>query len=95
MNAGDWKGFISSVTNGDIDGVNYYLSAKIDVNFIHSEIMTSALIEAVRHDQLAIIRLLMENGANPKIASPMGESPILLARQKKNDRINKLLLIKK
>ena len=78
--SGDNKGFIHAVMNEDLDAVTYYVSIGMDVNFLDPEIMTSPLIEAVKLRNHQISKLLLEHGANPRIISQLGESPIPLAK---------------
>ncbi|MEO9869029.1 ankyrin repeat domain-containing protein [Ekhidna sp.] len=91
IRSGDFKGFIHSVMNEDIDGVAYYISIGMDVNFLHPEIMTNPLIEATKVGNIEIVQLLLDNGANPKIVSQLGESPIKIAKSLRNKELISLL----
>lgn len=91
MQSGDWKGLIQAVLDNEPEEVRYYLSGGVDPNFHHPEMMTSPLIEAVRMDHYEIIELLVAHGANPTSKSQLGESPIQIAKQKKNPQLMKML----
>lgn len=91
MQSGDFKALVQSVLNEDLDSVQYYLSLGVDPNFIHPEIMTTPLIEAVRLVHLPIVKLLLSNGANPKITSSIGESPLKIAKKQNHKELISLL----
>lgn len=95
IRSGDFKGFIHSVMNEDIDGVAYYISIGMDVNFLHPEIMTNPLIEATKIGNIEIAKLLLDNGADPEIVSQIGESSLKIAKGSKNKEMNSLLMSKK
>ena len=89
--SGDNKGFIHAVMNEDLDAVSYYLSIGMDVNFLDPEIMTSPLIEAVKLSNHEISRLLIKHGADPKIISQLGESPMKIAKLNEDDEMLSIL----
>lgn len=95
IRSGDFKGFIHSVMNEDIDGVAYYISIGMDVNFLHPEIMTNSLIEATKTENLEIIRLLLDNSADPEIVSQIGESSLKIAKGSQNEELIALIMSKK
>lgn len=95
IRSGDFKGFIDSVMKEDIDGVGYYISIGMDVNFLHPEIMTNPLIEATKIENLEIARLLLENGADPEIVSQLGECSIKIAKESQNKEMIDLLMSKR
>ncbi|MFK7952394.1 MAG: ankyrin repeat domain-containing protein [Ekhidna sp.] len=95
IRSGDFKGFIHSVMKEDMDGVAYYISIGMDVNFLHPEIMTNPLIEATKMGNLEIAKLLLENGADPEIVSQIGESAIKIAKESQNKEVITLLMSKK
>jgi len=88
--SGDNKGFIHAVMNEDVDAVAYYLSIGMDVNFLDPEIMTNSLIEAVKVGNVQIVGMLMKEGANPKMISQLGESPIGIAKANGNKELLEL-----
>lgn len=95
MQSGEFKAFIQSVLNEDLPSVQYYLSQGIDPNFLHPEIMTTPLVEAVRISNIPIVKLLLAHGANPNLDSLLGESALKIAQQKKNKELISLLKTKK
>lgn len=61
--SGDWRAMVIAVEKGDFPSVfDYVVNKKVDCNFQHPEIGTSALLMAVKHNQLEIVRLLVEKG---------------------------------
>ena len=82
---------VQSVSDENLELVQYYLSLGVDPNFIHPEIMALPLVEAVRVSNESIIKLLLKHGANPKLVSPVGESAIKLAKIQKDDSLIALL----
>ncbi len=77
--------------NEDVNAVGYYLSIGMDVNFLDPEIMTNSLIEAVKVGNTQIVEMLMKAGADPKIVSQLGESPIGIAKANKDQEVLDLL----
>lgn len=77
--------------NEDVDAVAYYLSIGMDVNFLDPEIMTNSLIEAVKVGNVQIVGMLMKEGADPKVISQLGESPIGIAKDHGDKRLLDLL----
>ncbi|NQZ77231.1 MAG: ankyrin repeat domain-containing protein [Ekhidna sp.] len=80
IRSGEFKGFIQAVMNEDSEAVSYYISLGMDVNFLHPEIMTNPLIEATKVQNLEIVQLLLDAGANPTIVSQLGESALKIAK---------------
>ena len=92
MSGGNWKEMFDAVQKGDIELVDYYLRIGIDPNYQHPEYMASALIESIRFNHLNISKLLLENGANPKIIEVLtGETPLSVSKDKKNQKAIDLL----
>ena len=91
MQSGDFKALVQSVLDKDLDLVQYYLAQGVDPNFIHPEIMALPLIEAVRISNESIVNLLLKNGADPKLVSPVGESALKLAKIQKDEALIALL----
>lgn len=88
MSAGDWKDMLSAVQMGRISVVKYHIDQGIDLNYQHPELMTTPLIEAVIHEEVQIVKLLLENGADPKLrAGYDGESPMAVAKSVRNPEI--------
>ena len=87
MQSGDFKAFIQSILDGNTSQVEYYLSEGIDPNYNHPEIMTTALVEAVRLENLEIVLTLLNYDADPKLKSIVGESPLVMAKRMKNKNL--------
>jgi len=94
MSGGDWKAMFAAVQAGDLNLVEYYLKMSIDPNYQHPEFMASALVESIRFDHIDITKLLLEHGADPLIKEVLGgDTPLLVAREKKNQKAIDLLNI--
>ena len=82
---GNWKEMFHASEDGDLELVRYHLKMGIDPNYQHPEYMTGALLESIRKGHLEIAKLLLENGANPKIIKDFGtETPMSIAITNKN-----------
>lgn len=87
MSGGDWKAMFKAVQDGDLELVRYYLQMGINPNYQHPEFMAAPLVESIRFGQLTITRLLLENGADPKIQEVLGgATPLSVASMKKNQK---------
>lgn len=95
IRSGDNKGFVHAVMNEDLEAVEYYLSLGMNVNFMDPEIMTSPLIEAVKVNNVTIIKALLKAGGNPKAVSQLGESALGLAKANQNSGILHLFSYKR
>jgi len=85
MSGGNWKQMFKAVQIGDYNLVDYYLQIGIDPNYQHPEYMAAALVESIRFNELEIAKLLLDNGADPKIKEAMeGDTPLSVANEKKN-----------
>ncbi len=92
MSGGDWKAMFKAIQEGDIELVKYYLRVGIDPNYQHPEFMASPLIESIRFNHLEITKLLLENGANPRIIEVSErETPLLVAQKLNNQKAIELL----
>ena len=88
MGHGDWKDMFRGVQNGDFELVKYYIRMGVDLNYQHPEFLTSPLIEAIRNHNLAMVTLLLENGALPDISEADSEkSPMTIAKEIANREI--------
>ncbi|MEL7342024.1 MAG: ankyrin repeat domain-containing protein, partial [Bacteroidota bacterium] len=61
---GDWKAMFAAAQKGDAPLVEYYLQQGIDPDYQHPEVLTTVLIEAANLGQLAVVKVLVEGGAN-------------------------------
>lgn len=92
MSGGNWKAMFKGVQDGDFALVEYYLKMGVDPNYQHPEFLASALVESIRFDQLDITKLLLDYGANPNIKEAWaGETPLSVARVKKNEKAIELI----
>jgi len=92
MSGGNWKDMFKGVQDGDYDLVEYYLKMGVDPNYQHPEFLASALVESIRFNQLEIAQLLLDYGANPNIKEAWaGETPLSVARVKKNQKAVELI----
>lgn len=81
-----------AVQQGDESLVEYYLRSGIDPNYQHPEFMASALVESIRFNHLAISKLILDNGGDPKIKEVWGgDTPLSVAKEKGNQRAITLL----
>lgn len=61
--AGEWRQLLNEIERGNESQVENYLALeKVDVNFQHPEIGTTALLAAVKSGNLKIVKLLVEKG---------------------------------
>lgn len=92
MSGGNWKAMFKGVQDGDYHLVEYYLKLGVDPNYQHPEFLAAALVESIRFNQLEIAKLLLEYGANPTIKEAWGgETPLSVAKIKKNEKAVKLV----
>lgn len=81
MSHGDYKDFFYAACNGDLELVRHHLRAGIDVDFIHPEIMSTALVAAIDAGRADVALVLLEHGADPALLSPLdGMGPLEAAR---------------
>lgn len=67
--AGNWKDLVKACTDGDLTLARYWLEQGVDPNYQHPEYQHTALMAAARAGQVAIMKLLVEKGANPHATS--------------------------
>ncbi|MBW4428674.1 MAG: ankyrin repeat domain-containing protein [Nostoc desertorum CM1-VF14] len=72
--------FVNNTFDGNIDAVSEAIFQGIDVNAISSN-GEAALHKAIRNNQLSIVRILLEAGANPNLKeeSVQGYTPLMIA----------------
>ena len=66
---GNWKALYEAAKTGDIDEVRDWLSSNVNPNTQHPEFGTTPLIVAAEKGHLAVVKLLVEGGADPKVKS--------------------------
>ncbi len=88
MGHGDWKDMFRGVQSNDFELVKYYIRMGIDLNYQHPEFLTSPLIEAIRDKNLAMMTLLLENGALADTCEVASEkSPMTIAKELGNQEV--------
>lgn len=85
MSGGDWKDMFYAAERGDVDLVRYHIRNGIDPNYQHPEFLTTALVEAVKSNQLEVVKYLVDNGAKPSIKSEFEGVNAYQAAQLVND----------
>lgn len=82
MSAGDWKDLYAAAVAGDLPLVRYHLSAGVNPNYQHPEVLCTPLVASLiqGHDEVA--RCLLEHGADPNLRSEFdGLTPLEAARR--------------
>lgn len=62
---GNWKGFCDAAVNGDDQALERHLRGGVDPNYQPFD--TNPLFEAIRAGQLNSVKILIRNGADPRI----------------------------
>jgi ankyrin repeat protein len=84
---------ISAALRGDLARVQRLLEQPhVDVNWQTPLTGKSALQQAAMQNQVAIVRLLLQRGANPDIATPEHQTPLQLAAYSGGTEVVQLLL---
>ncbi len=77
MSAGDWKDFYRAAVQGDLALVEHHLAEGVNPDEQHPEILRTALVVSVLEGHLAVVRQLLEHGADPNRISWMDDlSPL-------------------
>lgn len=88
MSHGDFKAFFAAACTGDTDLVEHHLDAGVDVDFVHAELQSTALIAAIEEGHTEVALLLLDRGASPTLLSPLeGMTPLQAARAAGLDRV--------
>jgi ankyrin repeat protein len=88
MSHGDYKAFFAASCAGDVALVEHHLDAGVDVDFIHAELQSTALVAAIEERREAVALLLLDRGASPTLRSPLeGMTPLEAARAARLDRV--------
>ncbi|NYE37788.1 ankyrin repeat protein [Nocardioides cavernae] len=81
MSHGDYKAFFAAACAGDVALVEHHLDAGVDVDFVHAELQSTALVAAIEEGRAEVAVLLLERGASPTLLSPLeGMTPLQAAR---------------
>ena len=62
--AGNWKDLVKAAEQGDKTIVRFHLRCGVDPNFQHPEYLSTPLLEAIKHDQIHVIPILLKSGAS-------------------------------
>jgi ankyrin repeat protein len=88
MSHGDYKAFFTAACAGDVDLVEHHLDAGVDVDFVHPELQSTALVAAIEEGREDVALLLLDSGASPTLRSPLeGMTPFEAARAAGLDRV--------
>ena len=74
MSAGDWKDMYAAAVAGDLALVRLHISAGVNPNYQHPEILCTPLVASLIHGHDAIARYLLTHGADPKRTNAHGQS---------------------
>jgi uncharacterized protein len=81
MSHGDYKAFFAAACAGDVELVRHHLDAGVDVDFVHPELQSTALVAAIEEGRSDVALLLLDRGASPTLRSPLeGTTPLEAAR---------------
>jgi uncharacterized protein len=81
MSSGDWKEMYHAACDGDFELVALHIKLGVDVNYIHPEYFSTALVASIVERQTAVALMLLESGAKPDLFSPLeGVTPLQAAR---------------
>lgn len=81
MSHGDYKAFFAAACAGDVALAEHHLDAGVDVDFVHPELQSTALVAAIEERRSDVALLLLDRGASPTLVSPLeGMAPLQAAR---------------
>jgi uncharacterized protein len=81
MSSGNWKEMYHAACDGDAELVELHIKLGVDVNSIHPEYFSTALVASIVERQTHVALLLLKLGAKPDQLSPLeGLTPIQAAR---------------
>jgi hypothetical protein len=88
MSHGDYKAFFAAACAGDVALVEHHLDAGVDVDFIHAELQSTALVAAIEERREVVALLLLDRGASPTLRSPLeGMTPLEAARAARLEQV--------
>jgi ankyrin repeat protein len=88
MSHGDYKAFFAAACAGDVELVRHHLDAGVDVDFIHPELQSTALVAAIEEGREDVALILLDHGASSTLRSPLeGATPLQAARTAGLDRL--------
>ena len=66
MSAGDWKDMYAAAVAGDLALVRHHISAGVNPNYQHPEILCTPLVASLIHGHSEIAHYLLAHGADPR-----------------------------
>ena len=83
----------SAATAGDLELVEYHVDRGVDVDYVHPEILGTALVSSILAKKEAVALYLLDSGADPNLISDFeGLSPLAAARQAGLESVESKLL---
>lgn len=77
MSHGDYKDFFRGACDGDLELVRHHVRSGVDVDFIHPELLSTALVAAIEAGRAEVALVLLDHGADPTLRSPLeGMAPL-------------------
>lgn len=93
MSAGDWKDMYEAALDGDLALVRYHISAGVNPNHQHPEILRTPLVASLINGHDEIAHYLLEHGADPNLRSELdGLTPLETARRHRRTEFVELLV---
>jgi ankyrin repeat protein len=81
MDGGNWKELFAAACEGDLDLVKYHVRRGVDIDYAHSEFLSTPLVACTLAGQEAVALYLLEAGANPRLRSEFDAmTPLQAAR---------------
>ena len=82
MSAGDWKDLYAAAQAGDLPRVRYHLSAGVNPNYQHPEVLCTPLVASLIHGHDEVAHCLLAHGADPQLRSEFDDlTPLQAARR--------------
>ena len=82
MSAGDWKDMYAAAVAGDLALVRHHISAGVNPNYQHPEILCTPLVASLIHGHDEIAHYLLDHGADPQLRSDFDDmTPLEAARR--------------
>ncbi|MNT26721.1 Ankyrin repeats (3 copies) [compost metagenome] len=92
MSAGDWKDMYAASVAGDLALVRHHISAGVNPNYQHPEILCTPLVASLIHGHTDIAHYLLEHGADPQLRSDFDDmTPLEAARRYRRSEFVTLL----
>ncbi len=82
MSAGDWKDLYAAALAGDLPRVRYHISAGVNPNYQHPEVLCTPLVASLIHGHDEVAHYLLAHGADPQLRSEFDDlTPLQAARR--------------